>query len=309
MGESDRYQEYRVKKTRFTLGQDNNALMGLVIINGIFLMVLLTVRAAYYFYEKTPAEFNVEVLPWFQVPGTFIKLSERPWTLITAMFSDLELFRIFSNMIWLWAFGSILQGISGNRKLIPIYIYGGLMGALFFVISYTFIPSLQIQQNVAGMMGANAAVMAIATATCVFTPKHRFFPMLGGGISIWVLLLLYLAIDYAGVAGSGAAFSLAHLGGAVAGGAFALLLKKGWDGSLWMNNLYDWFMNLFNPYKKEKNSVRDKVFYNTGKREPFSKTSNVTQQRVDEILDKINQKGYKFLTEEEKNFLRRASEE
>jgi hypothetical protein len=30
---------------------------------------------------------------------------------------------------------------------------------------------------------------------------------------------------------------------------------------------------------------------------------------VDEILDKINQKGYHFLTEEEKDFLRKASEE
>jgi hypothetical protein len=30
---------------------------------------------------------------------------------------------------------------------------------------------------------------------------------------------------------------------------------------------------------------------------------------VDEILDKISQKGYNYLTEDEKNILRRASEE
>jgi len=35
----------------------------------------------------------------------------------------------------------------------------------------------------------------------------------------------------------------------------------------------------------------------------------VTQQRIDEILDKINQKGYHFLTDEEKELLKRASEE
>jgi hypothetical protein len=35
----------------------------------------------------------------------------------------------------------------------------------------------------------------------------------------------------------------------------------------------------------------------------------VTQQKVDEILDKINQKGYGRLTDEEKDLLRRASEE
>ncbi|MEO5942365.1 MAG: DUF6576 domain-containing protein, partial [Ferruginibacter sp.] len=56
-------------------------------------------------------------------------------------------------------------------------------------------------------------------------------------------------------------------------------------------------------------ATREKFFYNTGNREPYSKTSNVTQQRVDEILDKINQKGYHFLTDEEKQILRKASED
>lgn len=309
MGESDRYQEYKIRKHRFTLGQDNNALMAIVILNAIFLITLMTVRAAYFFYERTPLDFESEVLPWFQVPGSFVRLSERPWVMLTSMFSDISLFRIVSNMIWLWAFGSILQGIAGNRKLIPVYIYGGFMGGLFFVISYTFIPALRDTQAVAGLLGANSAVMAVAMATCMLTPNYRFFPMIGGGISIWVLMLLYLAIDYAGIATSAAAFSIAHLAGALTGALFVVLLKKGWDGSAWMNNMYEWFMNLFNPYKKDKSSFKEKVFYNTGKREPFTKTSNITQQRIDELLDKINQKGYKFLTDEEKNFLKRASEE
>jgi len=44
-------------------------------------------------------------------------------------------------------------------------------------------------------------------------------------------------------------------------------------------------------------------------RQPYKKTPNITQQRIDEILDKINQKGYRFLTDEEKELLKRASEE
>jgi hypothetical protein len=60
---------------------------------------------------------------------------------------------------------------------------------------------------------------------------------------------------------------------------------------------------------QEQNKVKEKIFYNTGGRQPFSKSSNVTQQRIDDILDKINQKGYQFLTDEEKAILKRASEE
>ena len=69
-------------------------------------------------------------------------------------------------------------------------------------------------------------------------------------------------------------------------------------------------MNLFNPNKKsDRGNIREKVFYNSDNRKPYKKTSNVTQQRVDEILDKINQKGYHFLTDEEKNILKRAADE
>ena len=310
MGESDRYQEYRVRKQRFTLGQDGNALMWLFILNVIFFLVLQVILVAYYFYQKTEALYYTQVLQWFQLPASLTKLSERPWVIFTYMFSDISVFRALSNMLWLWTFGSILQGITGNKKLIPIYIYGGLAGALFFILANNLIPPLHPQVGVSGLLGANAAVVAVAVATSMLTPGYRFFKMLNGGISIWVLTVIYLLIDFAGVATDSAAFSLSHLGGALAGFLFVIFLRRGKDGSAWMNKFYDWFINLFNPHKKNTTaSVKEKVFYNTGKRDPYNKTSNVTQQRVDEILDKINQKGYSFLTDDEKNILKRAADE
>jgi len=310
MGESDRYQEYRMKKQRFTLGQDGNALMWLVIINAIFFIILLLARAAYNIYQKPAELYYGQVGQWFELPGTFAKLAQRPLTFLTSMFTDTSVLRILSNMIWLWAFGSILQGVAANKRIIPIYMYGGVMGALFFLLANAFMPSLQSTAGVVGLMGANAAVLAVAVSTTMFAPNYRFFPMLGGGIPIWVLLAIYLFIDFIGISTNYAAYSLSHLGGALAGCLFVILLRKGWDGSKWMNSFYDWFINLFNPYKKKNSpSVKEKVFYNTGSRAPYSKTSNVTEQRIDEILDKINQKGYSYLTEDEKNILKRAAEE
>ena len=310
MGETDRYQEYRMKKQRFTLGQDGNALVWLLVINIVFFLVLLLTQAAYTIYQKPTALYYTQVGQWFELPGTFSKLSERPWTLFTSMFTDTAVLRILSNMIWLWAFGSILQGVAANKRLIPIYLYGGFTGAIFFLLANTFIPSLHQQSGFVGLLGANAAVLAIAVSTCMFAPNYRFFPMLGGGIPIWVLLVFYLVIDFVSINSFNAAYSLSHFGGALAGCLFVFLLRRGWDGGKWMNRLYDWFINLFNPYKKNNSpSVKEKVFYNTGNRTPYSKTSNVTEQRVDEILDKINQKGYNYLTDDEKSILKRASEE
>lgn len=310
MGEADRYQEYRIRKQRFTLGQADNALMWLFVFNVVFFLILLTVKAAISVNENSDAAFYTQVVNWFQLPAGIAKLGERPWTVLTYMFSDIALSRALSNMLWLWTFGSVLQNLTGNKKLIPVYLYGGFAGALFFILSSYLVPSNKAVIDAANLLGANAAVMAVAVSATMISPDYRFFRHIRGGIPVWVLTVVYIAIDLAGVASMPAAQPISHIGGAFAGFLFVYLLRKNMDGSTWMNNFYSWFINLFNPDKARKgNSVKEKVFYNAGNRSPYKKTSNVTEQRVDEILDKISQKGYNHLTREEKEILKRASED
>src|SRR5690242_21325215 len=65
-----------------------------------------------------------------------------------------------------------------------------------------------------------------------------------------------------------------------------------------------------NPDKpvKQNQKIKEKVFYNTGGQKPFVKRPVITQQRIDEILDKINQKGFNHLSDEEKSILERSEE-
>ena len=310
MGESDRYPEYKLPKKRFTLGNDGNALVALFTLNVIFFLLLITIKVVYFFFQANEAAFISQILPYFGMPAQLTKLSERPWTLLSYMFSHIGVMQVLSNMLWLWAFGYILQELTGNKKIIPIYIYGGLAGALAFSLANYLIPPLRPFIGNASLMGGNAATMAVAVATTFLAPQHRFFRNLNGGIPIWVLTLVYVLIDIAGVASLSAAYSLSHLFGGLAGFIFIYLLRYNIDGSLWMNNFYDWFINLYNPNKPTpKNRIKETVFYNASGRKPFNKTSNITQQRVDEVLDKINQEGFQFLTAEEKDILKRAAED
>ncbi|MEP6701006.1 MAG: DUF6576 domain-containing protein, partial [Bacteroidota bacterium] len=67
--------------------------------------------------------------------------------------------------------------------------------------------------------------------------------------------------------------------------------------------------NLFNPNKPSKRkNIKNELFYKASS-SPYKKTPNVTQERIDNILDKINQKGYDYLSGEEKDLLKRAGEE
>ncbi len=320
MGESDRFhrQDYRKpRRSRLLFGADGNALMALFSINTIFVLVLLTIQVGFFVGARTPIDFYNNIVQWVELPASLVKFSTRPWTILTYMFSDSPysatgaggIIRAITNMIWLWSFGYILQQIAGNNKLIPIYIYGGLLGAVFFFIANYAIPPIASFRESAGLLGANAGVLAVAVATTTLAPEYRFFTQIRNGIPIWVLTGIYILIDFAGVASMNAAYSLSHLGGALAGFLFVVLMRRGKDGSIWMNKFYNYCLHLFDPKKIKPEEKQNKVYYNTGDRKPFTKTSNVTQKRVDEILDKINQKGYHFLTDEEKDFLQKASKD
>lgn len=308
MSETERFAEYRRKKVSF--GDDGNSLMMLIAINGIIFIALTLLKILFWAVQSTPVEYENYISNWFVLPASLNSFIHKPWTLFTYMFTHISLIMVITNMLWLWVFGSIFQLLAGNRKLIPLYIYGGIAGAAGFVAATYLIPQLRNGISFSVMEGANASIMAVAVATTTLTPEYRFFKMLNGGIPLWVLTLIYLVIDFAGITGSGAAYHISHLSGAFIGYIFIVNLKKGNDWSAGMNRFYDWLINLFNPNKKPAPVVRmrQRVFYKTGKQKPYVKLPNITQQRIDEILDKINQKGYNALSEEERNVLKKASE-
>ena len=159
------------------------------------------------------------------------------------------------------------------------------------------------------MLGGSAAVMAVAVATTTLAPEYRIFPLINGGIPLWVLTLIFVAIDYATIASASGGMAVAHLAGGAIGFLYIKQLGKGNDMGSWMISFWNWCDNLFNPEKKVAAiSPKDKIYYKTEK-PPYSKTPNITQQKLDAILDKINQEGYDRLTVEEKSFLKKASKE
>jgi membrane associated rhomboid family serine protease len=306
MGESERYIDRQWKK--INLGDDNNALMALIGINALLFVSFGLIQVIYYITQSSETAFQYEILRWFIMPAKLSALATKPWTTFTYMFVHVGVIYTLITLLWLWVFGSIFQDLSGNSKIIPVYIYGGIAGAIVFVASSYLSPELRSQVDYSFMLGGNAGVMAIAAATTTLSPDYRLFKMLNGGIPLWVLTVLYVIIDFAGSGGLG--IHLAHLGGGLIGFLFVISLKKGYDWSQWMNQIYNWFLDLFNPDKpvEVNQKVKEKVFYNTGSQKPFVKRPVITQQRIDEILDKINQKGYNHLSEEEKTILEKASE-
>lgn len=296
-------------RSMLTVGQDGNSLVMLIAIHLVVFVLLAFIKVIYYFsYGREGVDvYHNQVLDWITLPANLSVLVKQPWTLITHFFVHDNVWHIIANMLWLWAFGYILQDLAGNRKLIPIFIYGALAGAVAFILAFNIIPPLREGLGNARALGASAGVMAIAIATTTLSPGYRIFPMINGGIPLWVITMIFVIIDLATIPYNNPGGHVAHLAGAGMGFLFVALMRRGYDGSNWMNALFDWVNNLFNPDKPKKGKdVKTTLFYKSNV-PPYKKTISITQQRIDDILDKINQKGYHSLTEDEKEVLRRAS--
>ena len=127
------------KHNSILLGSDRNALVWLIIINAVVFVLVNFIKIIFYLSESDIAGFYKDVLGWFVLPANVHTLATRPWTIISYMFTHESIWSLIGTVLWLWGFGYILQDLTGNKKIIPIYLYGGFAGALFFIATqYTF---------------------------------------------------------------------------------------------------------------------------------------------------------------------------
>lgn len=301
-------QAERKKKIQF--GADGDSLMMLIFINVMVFVILMFIKIV---YQLTPIPlelYKTQILDWVALPNDLNTLLTRPWVIITHMISQADVWKMIGNMIFLWAFGYLLQDLMGNRHIIPVFFYGCLAGAVLYMLSVNIFPQFRGDATAVGYMGGGAGVMAVAIAATVTAPDYRVFPMINGGIPLWVITLIYIIVDFAGLASFAFPHHIAHLGGALMGFVYIKLVKSGNDWGTWMHRVYNWFIHLFDPKEKpQRRGIKKEVFYNTKGQQPFTKKPNITQQRVDEILDKISQKGYESLSQEEKDILKKAADD
>lgn len=299
---------------KFSLGDNHNMAIRLVIINLVIFAALLFIRVVFLIGGHSQGLFETQIVPWAVLSSNPETILSHPWTIITYMFVHISFWNLLSSAIWMWWFGELLQGISGYRRVVPVYVYGGLAGALFFVLAYAFIPELIQYRAVANTVdvGAAASVMALVICVTVLAPKYRVFPMLGGGIPIYVIAIIYAGLSLLGQGGGlPYGYIAAQTGGALLGLVFALRLKNGYDPGAGFNRALYFVGHILDPADDRLKPIR--VKRQKGKNPvrkldpPYKRIGPVSSTKVDDILDKINQSGYRSLTSEEKEILLRAS--
>lgn len=241
----------------------------------------------------------MKVLRLFAVPASLRTLAMKPWTLITYMFTHKDILHILFNMLWLYWFGRIFLEYLDQRKLVVVYILGGISGAIVYVLSFNIFPVFTslIPESVA--IGASASVMAVVVAIAAYVPNYPVHLLLIGRVKIiWIAVGIFVLTSFMDFSVNSGG-KLAHMGGALFGYLYIVNLRKGKDPGRTLNRIIDSIASLFKARKEKM-----KVSYSRKKTDyEYNKAKAERQEKIDRILDKISKGGYDSLTKEEKDLL------
>jgi len=257
---------------------------------GINILVLLAIGLI------TVAEFlfarNTSVADWLSrqlsMPANLESLLYKPWTIISYMFLQRDVFHILFNLLWLYWMGMIFLDFLNKRQFIFTYLAGGIAGALLYLLAYNTLPAFAGLSQNSILLGSSASVMAIVIGTATLLPDFTIRLLLFGNVRLKYLAMAYFILDIIGMGGANPGGSIAHIGGAIVGFVFIKQLNSGRDLS-----------------KILKKRSKLKVVQNKSNSGP--EIIPTDQETIDKILDKISKSGYDSLNKTEKEALFKAS--
>lgn len=296
---------------RFGIGSAwTPAVKGLIIAN-IVCFVLQNIAELVFKIDFLQAWFALCSLPHPELPAQLtLRQDFAVWQLFTYMFLHGDIWHILFNMLVLWMFGCELERFWGTTEFLRYYFICGV-GAGLVHLMLNFNSPIPV-------LGASGAIFGVLAAFGLTFPDliitFLLFFILPVQIKAKYLVMIVAAIAlYMGVQGAedGVAH-FAHLGGMVVG---FLYLKIDWPWKARGPRNFDhysytapgarstpFFGKISDWFKQRAQSRRRMQVVRRRQHEMH------LREKVDAILDKINEVGFDNLTSEEKQILKRASQ-
>jgi membrane associated rhomboid family serine protease len=222
-----------------------------------------------------------------------------PYGLLTSIFTHFDFFHFLFNMVFLYFAGSLFRQCFSDRRMLHVYIVGGIVGGLCELLANQFLGKGAI------VLGASGSIMALFIAIAVYKPNitvslFGVFP-----VKIYVLALIYVVADLAQTMNNDGTAHFAHLGGALIGFLSVQNIYSSSNIINWTESVHQRLLTYFSDRKKRRKShlKMQKGGRVVKSDEEYNLDAKAKQQKIDKILDKISKSGYESLTKAEKDFL------
>jgi len=282
----------------------NSALNKLIIAN---VAAAVTVLIAYIVVTATSgagSEAWLRVKSWIGLPLEPQSFLTHIYSLFLYMFIPAHPLAFLSDMLVLWLFGRRFAEFMGGKRLFPIFLFSGITGALITFGAYQALSATGYWEGGNYLFGGTAAVMGVMSAVAFLYPNLPLNLVFFGPVKLKYIALIYFILDVVLLTSlNSMAIHIASVGGILFGMTYALLYRRNFDLAGGFVRMTDFFKGNRRPATKmtvKRRPISDDQ-YNTMKQEKES--------TLDEILDKINTKGFKSLSKKERQLLEKYSRE
>ncbi len=278
--------------------QKGSMLTRLIYINLFLFVAIEVIKVVLFLFNLTSVNIN----DFIGLPAHFQTLLYKPWTILTYMFVHNGFIHLIVNILWLFFGGRIFLKYLSHKQLVSTYVLGGLVGGMFFILSYNFFPVFEPSLPVSVALGSSASVLAILVGIASYVPNYHVDLTFIGRVKLKYIAILTVVLDLILIPKGNSGGHIAHLGGAFYGYFFASQLKRGNDFSKGFDSFMDWLVSQFN------NEPTMKTVYKRPKTDDQWRESKAQQQNdINLILDKIAKSGYDSLNKKEKDTLFKES--
>lgn len=266
------------------------------------LRLLLTVNVVVYVVFVILSIFGSDgVMRWLALPLNLEAMAAQPWSLVTYGFVNLYasiwgLIIFLFAMAWLVWLGRDYEGMYGGYRLFAVYVLSVLVGGLVGVAVGEFASVPRMGGGIGH--GAWGAVGGLLCAVAVLNPNRGMGLLFLGVVPMKWIAIGFVVLDLAFVRDP------THLGAFAAGGFFGWAQKRGIDFGAWARPFFG-----RSGQHRFAMPRRDSIFKRKPKSDRSSRRRSAPSEDLDQILDKILEKGYDSLTREERRMLEKAGRE
>lgn len=281
-----------IKSLKAQFKQPNNGVTQLMIIHIIAFTALLLGNFVFTLLFPThtiPLYQYLALAPQWE---TFI---EKPWTLFTYTFVNLEITSCLWHVIGIYTIGKIVTRFLGNTRFIFIYLLGSWAGGLSFLAFCHYFPKLDFYFTYNHfLMGGLSSFYALVAATATFSPNYPLHLFLFGSIRLkYIMGFLLLFILFPLLNQPYTITYIAPLSASFFGYLYVKLLGQDIDIGKPL------FAILGAIRKVKKMDQKFKISVHPNK----SPKKKVKKDEISAILKKLSLKGYEQLTEKERKTL------
>ncbi|GHV16400.1 rhomboid family intramembrane serine protease [Fibrobacterales bacterium] len=261
------------------------------------MQVILLLNAAIYLLSWVSDFRYFELVYGSLRPSHYTEL----WRFLSYAFIHINFMHILFNMLMFWMFSVEVVETLGEGNFTALYLVSGVFAGVFSVPFYLF-----GFMGDSPIIGASGALFGVMVAYSFLFPERVILMFFIIPMKIKHAIWIFIAIDlFMSNSGDNIAH-FTHLGGVLSGFLFMLFWQKNFS-----------LRSIFNLEQSGKQQHYSQEFFkkNAEKSEKAKRgnvplsgevyrgNSNQKEERLNEILDKINRQGLQSLNEEERDYL------